>query len=306
MNGLLVVDKPAGPTSHDIVAAMRRTLGESRIGHTGTLDPGASGVLPLVIGSATRLARFLSAHDKGYDASIRLGVETDTYDATGRAIGSAWTGTWPDRAEVERILNEFRGTFLQTPPAFSAKHVGGTRSHRLARHAAKDPARVAVVPEPGSVTVSRLEVVDCRDGIVTLTIECSAGFYVRALAHDLGARLKTGGHLAALRRTRSGRLTLAESVPFAAVAGQRDAAVAAITPLNEMLPDLPAIRLNASGVRYTTHGRDLGPSEFVAGASVAGPAEGRGYVRLIDEGGNLVALALPAQGGLLHPSIVLK
>src|SRR5687767_1916716 len=123
MDGLLVVDKPVGPTSHDVVARVRRATGERRIGHTGTLDPRASGVLPLVLGRATRLARFLTAADKSYTAVIRLGIATDTYDADGRPVGEPYTGPPPDRVAIERTLETFRGTFFQQPPAFSAKKV---------------------------------------------------------------------------------------------------------------------------------------------------------------------------------------
>src|SRR5204862_1790885 len=133
MDGLLIVDKPAGPTSHDVVARIRRVLGERRIGHTGTLDPAATGVLPLVLGRATRLARFLSSGDKIYEADIRLGVATDTYDADGASVGSAHTGPWPSADEISRAIERFRGQFLQQPPAFSAKKIAGRRSYRLAR-----------------------------------------------------------------------------------------------------------------------------------------------------------------------------
>jgi len=132
MDGLLVIDKPVGPTSHDVVARVRRILGERRIGHTGTLDPGASGVLPLVVGRATRLARFLSAAEKSYDAVIRLGIATDTGDSAGTPVGSAFAGSLPGREVIARALDPFRGTFLQRPPVYSAKKIGGQRSHRLA------------------------------------------------------------------------------------------------------------------------------------------------------------------------------
>src|SRR5262252_88967 len=133
MDGLLIIDKPAGPTSHDVVARMRRALGERRIGHTGTLDPAATGVLPLVVGRATRLARFVGASSKSYEAVVRLGVATDTADAAGLPIGPPHDGPLPSRDAIDRALSEFRGTFLQRPPAYSAKKVAGTRSYALAR-----------------------------------------------------------------------------------------------------------------------------------------------------------------------------
>ena len=149
MDGLLVVDKPVGPTSHDVVARVRRVLGERRVGHTGTLDPAASGVLPLVIGRATRLARFLSGGDKSYDAVVRLGTATDTYDAeTAPAEQPTLGAAMPSRAAIDLALEEFRGTFLQQPPAFSAKKIGGTRSYELAR---KAQARRAPLAPPAPV-----------------------------------------------------------------------------------------------------------------------------------------------------------
>ena len=138
MDGLLIVDKPAGPTSHEVVARVRRALNERRIGHTGMLDPAATGVLPLVLGRATRLARFLSASDKAYDAVFRLGVATDTNDAEGTPAGPSYQGPLPSSEAIDRALDAFRGTFLQQPPAYSAKKIDGRRSYRIARAAARD------------------------------------------------------------------------------------------------------------------------------------------------------------------------
>src|SRR5438132_2714272 len=143
MDGVLVIDKPTGPTSHDVVARVRRAIRERRIGHTGTLDPAASGVLPLVIGRATRLARFLSAGEKRYEACIRLGIVTDTGDATGSPIGAVYSGALPSRDAIESALGAFRGTFLQQPPVYSAKMIGGHRSYDLARAAARSSQHVA-------------------------------------------------------------------------------------------------------------------------------------------------------------------
>src|SRR3954453_19276487 len=221
MNGVLVVDKPIGPTSHDVVARVRRILGERRIGHTGTLDPLATGVLPLVIGRATRLARFLSASDKTYEAEVTLGLATDSGDKEGRTVGVPYAGALPGPAAVEQALGQFRGSFLQRPPALSAKKIGGVRSYALARQArfaqggpaaagdvstTREPA--AVVLDPVTVTVSRLEILNYGAPTLLLRIVCSAGFYVRSLARDLGEALGTGGHLTALRRTASGRLAV--------------------------------------------------------------------------------------------------
>src|SRR3982751_5194175 len=207
MDGLLVIDKPAGPTSHDVVARMRRALGERRIGHTGTLDPGASGVLPLVVGRATRLAKFLSGGSKIYEAIVRLGVATNTYDADGSPVGAAWTGAMPSRDAIDAALAAFRGVCLQRPPIYSAKKIDGERSYNIAR--ASHPAQPAgPAPAAVSVTVHRLDLVGVNSEEVTLVVEASAGFYVRSLAHDLGQRLGTGAHLSALRRTQASGLTL--------------------------------------------------------------------------------------------------
>src|SRR5262245_5420395 len=288
LDGLLVIDKPAGPTSHDVVARMRRVLGERRIGHTGTLDPLATGVLPLVVGRATRLARFMSASDKSYEAVVRLGVATDTADAEGSPIGSPFTGALPSREEIDRALEGFRGTFLQQPPAFSAKKIDGQRSHRIARDeqrlrpcravcgeaSAKEragrgaPAPVEKswrLPDKCQVTVSELTVTGLQGDLVTLTLDCSAGFYVRSLAHDLGQALGTGAHLAALRRTRSGGFTLADAIALAEAEEHRDRARAALVPLAGMLPDLHAVVLTPDGVRHAVQGRELGPRDLGLG-----------------------------------------
>ena len=315
MDGLLVIDKPVGPTSHDVVARVRRILGEQRVGHTGTLDPGASGVLPLVVGRATRLARFLSAAGKSYDAAIQLGVATDTGDSTGTPVGRAFHGPFPGRESIDRALDAFRGTFLQQPPAYSAKKIGGKRSHRLAREASRTLAAapalpassaLAVLPAPVSVTVYALELGGVDGGRVTLSVECSAGFYVRGLAHDLGERLGVGGHLAALKRVRSGDLTLADATGLSGLELDPPAALAALVPLAQMLPALTALTLTREGARRAGHGLDLGPADLEGGPVALASAGGTGPFRLLDTAGDLIAVAEPIEGpGLLHPAVVL-
>jgi tRNA pseudouridine55 synthase len=206
MDGLLIVDKPSGPTSHDVVARLRRVLREKRIGHTGTLDPMATGVLVLVVGKATRLAKFLSASDKSYDAIVRFGFATDTNDAQGRPVGPVIDGAAPPREAIDAALDAFRGTFMQQPPAFSAKKVDGHRSYKLARSARALPAHPAppappALPAPTTVTTHRIDILKVDADTLALRVDCSAGFYIRSLAHDLGQRLGVGAHLAALRRT---------------------------------------------------------------------------------------------------------
>ncbi len=204
MDGLLIVDKPSGPTSHDVVARLRRVLREKRIGHTGTLDPMATGVLVLVVGKATRLAKFLSASDKSYDAIVRFGFATDTADAQGRPVGPVIDGAAPPREAIDAALDAFRGTFMQQPPAFSAKKIDGQRSYKVARARARsvlrntrDESDRPAFPAPASVTTHRIEIVSVDGG------HChSAGGLLRRLLRPL-ARARPGP--AAGRRRASGR-----------------------------------------------------------------------------------------------------
>lgn len=306
MDGLLVIDKPAGPTSHDIVARMRRALREKSIGHAGTLDPMATGVLLLVLGRATRLAKFISASDKSYDAVVRLGFATDAGDALGVAVGPVSRGPWPAREAVDAALTEFRGAFLQQPPAFSAKRIDGTRSYKLARRARRsDPEAVsATLPDPVSVNVSHLKIVSLEADRVTLSLDCSAGFYVRSLAHDLGARLGLGGHLASLRRTRSGDFSLDQAISLDVAERDPAHAIAQVITPARMLPGLAAVVLTPEGVRRARHGRDLGPGDMTR-PTKADAASGISC-RLLDPEGELVGIGVPAAlPGLLHPSVVL-
>ena len=293
MNGVLVIDKPPGLTSHDVVAVARRCLGETRIGHTGTLDPLATGVLPLACGQATRLVRFLSASDKDYEARIRFGVTTDSYDVTGRETSRS--DRLPSRDEIEAALGPLRGEYLQTPPSFSAKKVVGRRAYALAR---ADQA-VALAPVP--VRVARADLLDAEGALATVALTCSAGFYVRAFAHTLGELLGTGACLDALRRTRSGQFGLREAVALQALQdgpqGQR-----AMIPLEGLLPGMAMARLTKEGRERVAHGRELEPAHVESAEGV----DGAEWVRLFDQDSRLIALARPkAHGGSLHPSVVL-
>jgi len=310
MDGLLVVDKPAGPSSHDVVARARRALGEQRIGHTGTLDPAATGVLPLVLGRATRLARFLSAGDKAYEAVVHLGVATDTNDAQGRAAGPSYQGPLPSREAIDRALDAFRGTFLQQPPAYSAKKIDGQRSYRMARARAHGRG-CSPLPAPVSVTTRAIDLIAFDDGKITLRVECSAGFYVRALAHDLGEALHIGAHLSSLRRTRSGDVTLDQALALEAIERDPAGGIRAVVPLSRMLLGLSSVMLTSDGVRRAVHGRDLGPGDTEKGVRplfAADPEKGPYpfFVRLVDPAGELVAIAASLEpSGLLHPAVVL-
>jgi len=318
MDGLLIIDKPSGPTSHDVVARVRRVLRERRIGHTGTLDPMASGVLPLVIGRATRLARFLPG-DKAYDADIRLGWNTDTCDAQGEPVGDPYRGAWPDRMAVIEALGQFRGTFAQRPPAFSAKKIDGQRSYALARQARRGagagklgPAAAATRPPalaPVPVTVHTLELLDATDDRIRLHVRCSAGFYVRSLAFDLGEALGTGAHLTGLRRTEAVGFDLSRALPLADLDGEDgpERARAATVPMAQMLAYFPALRLTDDGVRHVGFGRSIAPADCIGGfaEALAGLAS-TPVVRALAPDGRLVAVVDGADSaGLLHPGVVL-
>ncbi|HXE80416.1 MAG TPA: tRNA pseudouridine(55) synthase TruB [Vicinamibacterales bacterium] len=292
-DGVLVIDKPRGLTSHDVVAAVRRALGERRAGHTGTLDPMATGVLPLLLGRATRLARFVTGADKTYEARVRFGWETDTDDATGVALTPPRSGA-VEAAAVERALTAFRGTILQEPPRVSAKKVGGKRAYALAR-AASAPALA-----PVAVTIRRLHLLETtEDGTALLHVVCSAGCYMRALARDLGRALGTGAHLAALRRLASGRFTLADAVPLDVVLRDPAAARAAIRPSAQAVGDLPAVTLAGAALARARHGATVD----VGRAPEAGP---EGAVRILDPEGGLVGIARQGpRPGVLHPFVVL-
>jgi tRNA pseudouridine55 synthase len=311
MDGVLVVDKPIGLTSHDVVARVRRVIGERRVGHTGTLDPAASGVLPLVIGRATRLARFLSASDKVYDAVVRLGVATDTGDADGIPLAPEHRAAMPSFADIDSALNAFRGTFSQLPPAFSAKKIGGRRSHLLARSRRRQAALAggspvsppaSDLPAPVAVT-AHVDLLEVDDDTIKLRVHCSAGFYVRALARDVGDRLGTGGHLVQLRRTCSGDFTLAQGIALQEVERRRENAISAIVPLSEMLPGFSSVVLTAAGAEHVRHGRDLTPGDVSRKLDMHDETP---WVRLFSEHGALIGIArFVATSGALHPSVVL-
>jgi tRNA pseudouridine55 synthase len=300
-DGVIVIDKPAGPTSHDVVAVMRRKVRGRKVGHTGTLDPLASGVLPLVIGKATRLAQFLSSAEKEYEADIELGVTTTTLDRGGDLVARARTRRVDELTPnvIENAVAEFRGTYLQYPPVFSAKKIAGDRAYDLARR------NTPVQPKAVHVTATALDVLDWRGTRLRLRLVCSAGYYVRALADALGERLGTGGHLAALVRTRSGDFTQADAVGLDVLDRRPEEAAARVIRLAALLPSLPAITLTPEGASLAARGGFVGPTHMSRPPQlVAG-----GRVRLLHPDGHLVAIAEPRAGGvpgLLHPGVVLE
>ena len=313
MDGVLVIDKPEGLTSHDVVVAARRLLGEKRVGHTGTLDPLATGVLPLACGRATRLVRFLTASDKDYEASILFGVTTDTLDVTGEETSRS--RRTPTRDALVAALKTFEGEQMQVPPDFSAKKIAGRRAYELARR--DEP----VALDPVRVRVSRIELVEYGSdrpstslgGGCRISLTCSSGFYVRGLVRDLGERCGTGATLEALRRTRSGDFSLEEAVDLDTLGPVRDRTNpesripnpglgTALIPLERLLPSFPAVTVTAEGLTRVSHGQQVRPGDLTVEARL-GPAE---WVRLLDGSGALVGVGTPQRhSGSLHPEVVL-
>jgi tRNA pseudouridine55 synthase len=316
MDGVLVIDKPDGPTSHDVVARARRALGVRQVGHTGTLDPMATGVLALVVGRATRLAQFLAGREKRYLAEIRLGIVTDSWDRTGAVLRQAdHDAPLPGRAEVEAALRAFLGPHDQVPPPYSAKKVGGVPSYELARRGR------AIAIAPARVTLHAATVEAFAPPIVRVGLTCSAGFYVRALADTLGARLGCGACLETLRRTASGSFGLEDAVPLARLEDSPAAALERLIPPERTLPDFPAVTLTDEGVKRALHGNDVRRSDVLdpgSGTRIeargwrSSTGEGGGsppeaaFVRLLWPDGRLLAVARPSpEAGVLHPAVVL-
>ena len=272
IDGFLVINKPAGLTSHDVVQRVRKWAKQRRVGHLGTLDPMATGVLPIALGEATKLSRLLTHGEKSYSGQIRLGVETTTYDREGEVTGEM-AGPWPDREVVEKTLERFRGEIEQTPPPYSAVKQDGEPSYRRARRGE------TVHLEPRRVRLQRVELLDYEPPLVSIEVDCSAGTYLRSVAHDLGKALGTGAHLWQLVRTRSGPFHLHQSLALddlEAWGAQRVIPMAAAT-------DLPTYEVDARTCRRVGNGIQLGRHE-VKGV----PPEGT--VQLVRKG-RLVALA---------------
>jgi tRNA pseudouridine55 synthase len=272
------VDKPGGWTSHDVVDAARRWLGTRRVGHLGTLDPLATGVLPLAIRAATKLVAFVQDRDKGYAGAIRLGRVTDTLDAEGRVLYEH-TGPWPEEARVEAAMQLFVGDLEQVPPMFSAVKKDGVPLHKLAREGRE------VEREPKRIRVERFALRKYDPPRLEIEVECSGGTYVRVLAADLGARLGCGAHLADLRRTRSGPFTLdqatsPETLRVEAESGEIERRL--VSPLVAL--GLPALRLTADEVARVAQGSEIsagGPPEVPGTRMVAHDGEG-GVVGILE------------------------
>ncbi|HEX7125986.1 MAG TPA: tRNA pseudouridine(55) synthase TruB [Thermodesulfobacteriota bacterium] len=295
LHGVLVVDKPKGPTSHDVVLRVRRRLGVRKAGHTGTLDPMATGVLPVVVGEATKLVPLLMEGDKAYEAEATLGIETDTLDAEGRVVATTPAAAWPtDRAAVERAVAGLAGRRVQRPPAFSAVKVGGRPLHERARagESAEGAPREVIVHE--ALLTGFEPAQGDRPPRIRFRVTCSKGTYVRVLAADLGRALGCGAHLSALRRTRSGPFGLERAVPLEALDSDpgRARALAALVPPEEAVGHLPAVTLEAAEAVRLAHGQAVPLPAFPPSAH---PGIGA-LVRVAAPGRPLLALAEVRQG----------
>ncbi len=298
--GALLVDKPDGPTSHDVVATARRALRTRRVGHTGTLDPFATGLLILCAGRATRLASLFHLLPKRYEATVVLGFGTDTDDRTGRAgpASDVWRRLEPE--DVQRALGRLTGDILQRPPSFSAKKTGGRRAHRIAREGGEPDL------EPAPVRVHRLDLVAWEPPRLGVDAWVSTGTYVRALARDLGRDLGCGGHLDALRRIAIGPFGVTEALPAGELASGDPRATDAWLPPARALAWLPTRRLDADEARAAAHGAAL-PAGDVAGPLRSGFPVGPepGLPVALVEGEDLVAVA-EREGGTLRPRTVIR
>ena len=272
---------------------MRRIAGTRRVGHLGTLDPLATGVLPLVLNRATRLSQFLMKADKVYEAEVRFGFSTNTYDAEGRATSEAVDVTL-DRVVLERTLEPFRGELLQTPPPVSAKKIDGVPAYKLERK------NKPVLLEPVPVTVFSLELLGCQGSMARLRVHCSSGTYVRSIAHEWGLALGCGAHLSALRRTRAGSFTIEQARTLEELAAlARDGRFAeALVPAVDLLPGFPAERVDLAAAALIRQGRDFRVSPFRV-------RSGAPFVRAVGEDGELVAIGEMKLPNLYHPMLVL-
>jgi tRNA pseudouridine55 synthase len=295
VNGLLVVDKPGGMTSHDVVAKLRRIAGEKSIGHLGTLDPMATGVLPLVLGKYTRLAQYFSSAEKRYTGAIRFGFSTDTYDVEGEADG-------PDRwaevcsavtlEEVRAVAARFNGELEQMPPAYSAKKIAGTPAYKLAREGKAVELKVA------RVTIDRFVITALVGAEAEFEMSISAGGYVRSVAHELGRDLGCGAHLSRLRRTQAGVFTLDEGhtlEELEGLAGNADALESLCVHPRTLLPEMPSVTGDSAALGRLRNGAQANFPEFSRAPLVkvfAGQRE-------------LVGIAKRVAGTLFQPVVVM-
>ncbi len=291
MNGLLVIDKPGGMTSHDVVGRLRKITGERSVGHLGTLDPMATGVLPLVLGKFTRLAQYFSSAEKSYSGVIHFGFSTDTYDAEGEADG-------PDvnpaltLAQVRTSGSRFRGEMEQMPPAFSAKKIAGKPAYKLAREGKPVELKTAIV------RISSFEITGLEGAEASFTMSISAGGYVRSVAHEIGQDLGCGAHLSRLRRTQAGVFTLDEAYTLEELellAGDVEALEARCVHPRSLLPEMPAVTGDAMALGRLRNGAQANLPEF----------SGAAMVKVFAGQRELVGIAKRVAGTLFQPVVVM-
>jgi len=293
MNGVVVLDKPSGWTSHDAVNKVRRLAQTTKVGHLGTLDPMATGVLPLVVGRATRLAQFVAPGRKTYDATIHFGYATDSYDAEGEPLAEP-VPIHLDRATVEEWLRPFQGRILQTPPAVSAKKIGGVPAYKLARK------KVDVVLTPVEVEIFSLNILEIGDHSLQIRVDCGPGTYIRSIAHDLGQRAGCGAHLSALRRLQSSgfgleRARTMEQLMALAAEGRF---AEAVIPVAELLPEWPCETVDYLTEQQIRQGRQFRASPFHGLQSAR-------YVKALNATGELIALGEAKMPLVYQPIVVL-
>ncbi len=277
MNGILIVDKPEGMTSHDVVQAIRKKFDTAKAGHLGTLDPMATGVLPICVGKATRVGQFLSGSPKEYEGEIRFGFSTTTYDREGTPTSEQCAA---DFAGIPAAMKALTGACRQIPPPFSAKKIGGVPSYKLARKSQ------SVELAPVTVDIERFEMVDLSEPFMRFRVVCSPGTYVRSLAHDLGRRLGCGAHLTALRRTRSGDFQIGQAVPLDRIS------TADLFPMERLLESWPRIDVSGTEEVRVVHGHEI-----------RSDTEGK-FARIFNKKGEFIAIAA-VENGLAHPRLVL-
>lgn len=279
MNGVLIIDKPSGPTSHDVVMMVKKKLLAKKVGHIGTLDPLATGVLPLCINDATRLARFLEDGKKEYLATIKLGEETDTYDSEGKATATG-DATSVTNENIISVINSFKGKIKQLPPAFSAVKIGGVPLYKLAR------ANTAVERKPRDVEIYEIEITNITVPFITMQVTCSKGTYIRSLAFDIGRKLGCGAHLVGLRRVKSGLFSLENSVSVDSLKQHEDMLAKNIIPVERLFTNIPCIEVDKETAYKLQNGIAPEPDMIQNSSSIADNE----MVRFMADG-KIVALA---------------
>jgi len=292
MNGLLVLDKPAGMTSHDVVDIVRRAVGERSVGHLGTLDPMATGVLPLLLGNYTRLAQYFSTAEKQYEGSIRFGFATDTYDAEGTPASDP-RPLRRSLEELRRLASRFQGEMEQTPPVFSAKKINGVPAHKLAR------AGKPVAVKPALICIHHFELLSLEGETARFTIQVSAGGYVRSVAHDLGNLAGCGAHLATLRRTQAGPFTLACAITvdeLELLSGLPGQIEQRLPHPRTLLPHMPSVTVDEQTAGRIQRGMQVNLPDFSTATFVKAFSSPRG----------LLAIMRRVAGTLMQPATVLS